>query len=521
MCEPLSRRQFIRYASMAAATPLVWKPVRAFGQTAAGAVPINLELVTVTDTSAVLTWFTCDPSTLDSYGRPEPLPADTIVEIGTSPLNLQRVVERNDETPYHYVELSGLAPGQPYFYRCISNGITAVPTQGFPEPPATGTFTTLVPPPGRLLLTMAWANDLHIGEGTSGLAYGNLPPGYTTPPGEEKYWSVMAKAATAESKARGAQALLLAGDLTSEGTPDRFQTARGIFDTFGTYRTDYWVARGNHDRAHAGAAYAGCMPAPTAPGYNDCLLNEFFPGENDKTAYAFDKAGIRFCALDTVNITTGTGSLPMEQADWLRGELEANSSKPTFIFGHHPISEEGRATSIGAPGFSLSQQDAQRVEEIIAANPNVVGVYSGHTHRNKRTRSVIAPNVPFIELGATKEYPGGYGLVRVYEGGYMVNFYKTRGDAARAWSERSRGEYLGLYPYYTLGSFGDRNFTVAADFSDAASTVPANGSSDPAPSTGNDDAARAADLPATGAGAAAGIAGAAALAAGLGARRLI
>ena len=330
----------------------------------------------------------------------------------------------------------------------------------------------------------------------------------------------MAKAATSESKARGAQALLLAGDLTSEGTPDRFKTAREIFDTFGTYRTDYWVARGNHDRAHAGAAYADCMPAPSAPGYNDCILDEFFPTAADKTAYAFDKAGIRFCALDTVDITAGTGSLPMEQAEWLKAELEANSTKPTFVFGHHPISEESRATSIGAPGFSLSQQDAQRVEEIIAASPNVVGVYSGHTHRNKRTRSVVAPNVPFIELGATKEYPGGYGLVRVYEGGYMVNFYKTRGDAARAWSERSRGEYLGLYPYYTLGSFSDRNFTVAADFSDAASgsTPPAGGSSDPAPSTGDDP--RAADLPATGAGAAAGVAGAAALAAGLAARRL-
>lgn len=40
----------------------------------------------------------------------------------------------------------------------------------------------------------------------------------------------------------------------------------------------------------------------------------------------------------------------------------------------------------------------------------------------------------------------------------MVNFWKTKDPEARAWSERSRGEYLGLYPFYTFGGFGDRNW---------------------------------------------------------------
>ncbi|MDP9325539.1 MAG: hypothetical protein M3O87_03270, partial [Candidatus Dormibacteraeota bacterium] len=111
-----------------------------------------------------------------------------------------------------------------------------------------------------------------------------------------------------------------------------------------------------------------------------------------------------------------------------------------------------------------------------AGTGSVVGWYAGHTHRNKRTLSAFASNVPFIELGAVKEYPGGFGLVRVFEGGYAVNFYKTKGDAARTWSERSRGEYLNLYPYYTLGSLDDRNFVIHADFSDAARAIFGNGS---------------------------------------------
>ncbi|WP_232839696.1 MULTISPECIES: hypothetical protein [Nocardia] len=71
----------------------------------------------------------------------------------------------------------------------------------------------------------------------------------------------------------------------------------------------------------------------------------------------------------------------------------------------------------------------------------------------------------FLEVAAVREYPGGYSLLRVYEGGYMVNFYKTRTPAARAWSAVTRGEYFSLLPEYTLGVPGDRNHFVLRDFS--------------------------------------------------------
>jgi hypothetical protein len=71
--------------------------------------------------------------------------------------------------------------------------------------------------------------------------------------------------------------------------------------------------------------------------------------------------------------------------------------------------------------------------------------------------------VPYFEGGAVKEYPGGYTVVRLFERGYMVNFWKTSAPDARAWSERSRGEYLGLGPDYQLGSLADRNWTYDVD----------------------------------------------------------
>jgi 3',5'-cyclic-AMP phosphodiesterase len=96
--------------------------------------------------------------------------------------------------------------------------------------------------------------------------------------------------------------------------------------------------------------------------------------------------------------------------------------------------------------------------------------HSGHTHRNKRTfllddQQNPVQSVEFLEVGATKEYPGGYSLLRLYTGGYMVSYYKNRTQLALAWSQRSRHEYYTLYPHYMLGTIADRNHTVTRDLS--------------------------------------------------------
>jgi len=512
----------LRFTALAAATPIVvqaWRPTPAFAQVPSRAVPMHLELVTVTDTSAVLTWFTGDPTKPDEFGRPEPLPANTILELGDSPAALTRVVDRNDATPYHYVEVEGLEPGRPYWYRAISNGVAASPSVFFPEPAATGTFTTLSPPTGRLLFTMCWANDTHIGEMTSGLAYsdgrlpgGGFPPGFAADP-QNPYWRFMAEAAIDESRAHGAEVMLFNGDLTSEAEPTEIAEAKRIFDRFGAYRSEYWVTRGNHDRAHSGDKWKACAPAGV-PEYNDCLRDAFFPG--GPTWFSFDHAGVHMVGLDTNNLTTGQGAMAPEQFDWLEADLAAHDGVPTFVFGHHPVSEESAVTAVPPVVFTLNPQDAERLESQVAAH-SVVGVYSAHTHRNWRTKSPRTGDVPYIEVAAAKEYPGGYALVKVYEGGYMLNFHKTRSDPARAWSERSRGEYLGLYPYYTLGRFTDRNFVVAADFSDAARRQAAPPREQPPPSGEGGDGGGG-EHPPTGSGATA-VAGAALAAAAVGAAR--
>jgi hypothetical protein len=70
------------------------------------------------------------------------------------------------------------------------------------------------------------------------------------------------------------------------------------------------------------------------------------------------------------------------------------------------------------------------------------------------------------EVGAVKEYPGGFTLLRLHTGGYALNFFKSRSLLAREWSERSRQELSGLWPQLSLGTaVTDRNSVAARDLS--------------------------------------------------------
>ncbi len=73
---------------------------------------------------------------------------------------------------------------------------------------------------------------------------------------------------------------------------------------------------------------------------------------------------------------------------------------------------------------------------------------------------------PFVEVGPSKEYPGGYSVIRVFEGGLLRTWIPTNCPFCNAWREATRGEYGGLYPLYTSGSLRDRNFEHRFDAPD-------------------------------------------------------
>jgi hypothetical protein len=509
-CCSVNRRQILRMAAVGATAGFVipgtaFSPAQAAAARAAGVYPQDLELVTVTDTGFTLTWYTAAaPAPAIPYQpaqEPSPVATDGYVRYGTSPDRLDRVaVQRGGETAYHFVEITGLHPGTKYYYQAYSAGLQVsprlVPELTYPAggvviPPnptddqlllilgellssgevnsaAPGSITTLVPPRGRHLFSVALANDLHIGETVSGLATSSFPPGFEQSPGLAPYPVVMSEAMTQEAARYGAHALLVAGDLSSSALPAELADSKRLLDGFGTLRLDgrlrpgsYVVARGNHDQPKTGTPYDTCTVVGSS-GYFDCLPAVYDLPQGTLTRT--EMAGMRFIGLDTSTLNLPSGAVDDAQFGHLADILAEDPEQPTLVFGHHPVTDAAASTTISGPGFDLDRADAARLEALYAATPGVFVHHSGHTHRNRRTSSPTATGVEFLEVAATKEYPGGFALLRVYEGGYMVNFHKSSTALARQWSQTTCGEYLGLYPAYTLGTTQDRNHVVARDF---------------------------------------------------------
>jgi 3',5'-cyclic AMP phosphodiesterase CpdA len=436
--------------------------------------PVDLELVTLTETSAVFTWYTGAPGTDDGLGRMLPAPADGEIAYGTHPARLTELAYGGDgHTPYHYVEVDGLEPGRTYYYQARSGGKPAAATvlaagdaAGTPQPGGTFRFATPLPPPGRHLFSIALCNDLHLGETVAGLV-GGLPDikGITQLEGRPPYPEVMAEALVADARRRGARYLLAAGDITDEGAPADLARAKTLLDRFGAHGADYFVARGNHDRAHAGPAYAGCGAGEWQG--RDCFRDRFFPGGRP-TYFSTDLDGLHVICLDTYDKPGGggdAGGLSARQLAWFGDDLAGHRDQPTIVVGHHPlITPDHPLADTGATALDAGQTAA--VLAAYARTPGVFLQHAGHTHRNRRTVLPGAAHVTQHEVGAVKEYPGGFALLRLHTGGYAVNFYKTRDLLAREWSERSRQEINGLWPQISLGpSVADRNSAAARDLS--------------------------------------------------------
>ncbi|WP_435885121.1 metallophosphoesterase [Streptomyces tauricus] len=435
---------------------------------------VDLELVTLTEDLAVITWHTG----VETEGE---------VVYGTHPARLNRTASEGRDTAHHHVELTDLEPGQTYYYQARSRGSAATPTplhlvsgnavgtslHGFGTHAGPYSFTTPQPPPGRHLLSVALCNDLHLGETTAGLVTGvPLLRGISQRLGLGPYPEIMGRALVEEAHRRGAGLLLAAGDISAGGAPRDLAEARRLLDGFGTHGRDYFVVRGNHDRRGRPGLEDGCednflgaFPADGGSGGESGAGPAYF---------ARDLGGLRILGLDTYEKRgsgAGSGGLSEEQLAWFRADLRAHKDQPTVVFGHHPLTVRNSPFPVTS-GQRLNRRQARAILDAYAAAPGVFLHHAGHTHRNKRTVLPQARHVTLQEVGAVKEYPGGFCLLRIHTGGYALNYYKASSGPAREWSERSRRVAAGLWPQYALGrSVRDRNSVVVRDLSGITPTV--------------------------------------------------
>jgi predicted phosphodiesterase len=291
------------------------------------------------------------------------------------------------------------------------------------------TFRTLERPPGRLRCRFGTVNDVHFGETEAGriedLTEG---PIRRVPAGAEPYPETMNRATAAEMAAADLAAIVVKGDLTTDGAPAEFAEFEACYGPFGDR---LHVARGNHD------AYRG------------------------QTEYAGDEwielPGVAVALLDTAIPTVTSGHLSAEQIDWLDARA-ADSTVPVIAMGHHQQWVGGERSP---EYFGIDPDSSDALTAVMTRRPALVAYTAGHTHRH-RVRHV-GPGIPSIEVGCVKDFPGTWAEYRVYDGGILQVVHRTSSPEALAWSEQCRTLYSDFgvdYASYAMGTLGDRCFVI-------------------------------------------------------------
>jgi Icc protein len=324
-------------------------------------------------------------------------------------------VEVTTEGTSHHASVTGLDPDTEY--DLAVEGVA-------PDAWLPARVRTLARPRGRLLATVATANDVHFGETECGKtgdpAVDAIGPVLSVPPDATPYPELMNGAIVDEMLALDPDAVVVKGDLTDTGRPEEYEAFLRCYSRLGA-RMHH--VRGNHD----------AMRDPQ-------LARQDAP-------YAVALDGVVLAVLDTTVPGRVGGALPDAQRAWL-DDLAGSTSDPVLVFAHHPVRNPDL-------DYALVPADAAALRDLISRRDNIVGYLAGHTHTNR----VLRDEVPFVEVACAKDYPGAWAEYRIYEHGYTQVMRRVAAPAARAWSERGRTMIQGWYRDLVLGSIDDRCFT--------------------------------------------------------------
>jgi len=246
----------------------------------------------------------------------------------------------------------------------------------------------------------------------------------------------MNRAAVAEMLAlgdgAGPDAVVVKGDLTAEGTEAEYEAFLACYEPAFGDRLHH--VRGNHDGYH-GATFAA------------------FPTQEVVLP------GVTLAVLDTTRPGHAAGQVTADQLAWL-DELGARADQPVLVFGHHHVWDPGSRTRPDAY-FGVNPDDSERLIEVVARRPALVGYFAGHTHRNRVRRFPDTGDVPWVEVSSVKDFPGAWAEYRVFEGGILQVLRRISSPAALAWTERTRDMFEGTYAGYAFGSLADRCFAIS------------------------------------------------------------
>lgn len=151
--------------------------------------------------------------------------------------------------------------------------------------------------------------------------------------------------------------LLMSGDLTEAGDAESY--AR-LAEVVGECPFPVWAMAGNHDEREA-------------------LLAAFpqTPSEDGFVHYVLPLDGMRLVVLDTLEPGRHGGAFCEARGAWLRAQLSADMTTPTYIAMHHPPFESG----ITWLDSAATEPWIARFAEAIEGFPQLRGIIAGHLHR--------------------------------------------------------------------------------------------------------------------------------------------
>jgi hypothetical protein len=359
----------------------------------------NEELVTVDESSAVVTWVTN-------------LPSDTIIQWGlTSDLGEENAV--NESVTHHLGRIKGLNQGTEYYYR-IGSG------ERWGE---VLSFTTLTEPGGELLIKFAVVADTHY----------DLD-GQTTPNGLMYEDSVRLVGSMVDelNTISDLDMVIANGDMTNKGTEPDFQ---GFATSMDKLNAEWYPVLGNHDK--------------TFEEWDQYYRNQMGRTES---YYSFDKEIYHVIIMDSSVTGQVQGDIDDEQFTWLENELDSNNEKPILIYMHHLTD---RTDAMG-----LTEPAKTRLDNILSNRTNVLSVNAGHIHANINTAS--SGNHIITATAAVVSYPIGYSIVKLYTKGYLQSFHKIESELETSEASRLRMKTSSVSSADedALGDLEDRSFVV-------------------------------------------------------------
>lgn len=281
---------------------------------------------------------------------------------------------------------------------------------------------------GELRSCLVTMNDVHFGENECGRIGDDTTHVLTVGPNERPYPEVMNESVIADAAAINPDAVIVKGDLTSDGTFDQYETFRSFYE--GAFTTRLTHVRGNHDSFN-GNSFA------------------------DWPIQIVQTVGLSVVLLDTARLHRPDGFISAEQCDAV-AQFAAASSDPVMVMGHHPLFVDGVDRLNHFDGVSPSESAA--LIEVMATAPNVLAYSAGHTHRCRR-RDVSG--VAIIEVACTKDFPGAWAQYQVGTMAVAQIVHRASSPAAIEWAERTRTMFDGFYGTFAMGELSDRCFVLS------------------------------------------------------------